>query len=152
VEEYLAKRNRRGPDPSAMTFGAGGASEDAGASLADDWLEETFGRVNETRRAGRANPEAWTTASVPALLSAFPEFSTEALSTRDETRVPPPTKVPFLSFASVSEALAAYPVRPRLRCVAFPFFFFRHSSFVVFRRTKAKIRRGDDTYTFITSR
>jgi nuclear cap-binding protein subunit 1 len=152
VEEYLAKRNRRGPDPSAMTFGAGGASEDAGASLADDWLEETFGRVNETRRAGRANPEAWTTASVPALLSAFPEFSTEALSTRDETRVPPPTKVPFLSFASVSEALAAYPVRPRLRCVAFPFFFFRHSCFVVFRRTKAKRRRGDDTYTFITSR
>jgi nuclear cap-binding protein subunit 1 len=135
VEEYLAKRNRRGPDPSAMTFGAGGASEDAGASLADDWLEETFGRINETRRAGRANPLAWTTASVPALLAAFPEFATEVLSTRDETRTPPPTKVPFLSFQSVSEALAAYPTRPRLRCAAFPFFFFffHHSSFVIRR-------------------
>ena len=150
VEEYLAKRNRRGPDPSAMTFGAA-AAEDASSgagssvSLADDWLEETFGRVNETRRAGRTNPEAWLTASVPALLSAFPEFSTEALTSKDETRVPPPTKVPFLSFASVSEALAAYPVRPRLRCVAFPFsfFIFRFSLFV-FVSAKARERRQSE--------
>ena len=119
VEDYLGKRSRRGPDPSAMTLGAGGGAEDAAAGsvapLTDDWLEETFGRVNETRRAGRANPEAWTTASVPALLAAFPEFAPEAL-TRAEPRTPPPIKVPVSSLNSVAEALAAFPVRPRLRC------------------------------------
>ena len=122
VEDYLGKRSRRGPDPGAMIFGAGDGAKDAAAgsvapaALADDWLEETFGRVNETRRAGRANPEAWTTASVPAVLSAFPEFAPEAL-TRVEPRTPPPIKVPLPSPSGVAEALAAFPVRPRLRCV-----------------------------------
>ena len=128
VEDYLLKRSRRGPDPSAMTFGAGagadgGADGGAGAPTTDDWLEETFGRVNETRRAGRLNPEAWTTASVPALIAAFPEFAPDALTANCEPRAPPPVKVPVGEADGVARALATFPVRPRLRCVSFPFSF-----------------------------
>ena len=146
VEDYLLKRSRRGPDPSAMIFGAGagadgGADGGAGAPTTDDWLEETFGRVNETRRAGRLNPEAWTTASVPALIAAFPEFAPDALTVDSQPRAPPPVKVHFENGADdgVARALATFPVRPRLRCVSFPFF------------SNTTLERGDDTHTF-TSR
>jgi nuclear cap-binding protein subunit 1 len=145
VEDYLLKRSRRGPDPSAMIFGAGagadgGAEGGAGAPATDDWLEETFGRVNETRRAGRLNPEAWTTASVPALIAAFPEFAPDALTVDSQPRAPPPVKVHFENGADdgVARALATFPVRPRLRCVSFPFF------------SNTTLERGDDTHTFIS--
>ena len=67
TQEYLGKRAKNGPDPASGTFkSATSASVGAGAGdvslLADDWLEEFFGRVNETRRAGRENPNAWQTA------------------------------------------------------------------------------------------
>ena len=67
TQEYLGKRAKNGPDPASGTFkSATSASVGAGAGdvslLADDWLEEIFGRVNETRRAGRENPNAWQTA------------------------------------------------------------------------------------------
>ena len=42
AEEYLGKRVQ-GPDPAAMTFAA---------DATDDWLEEIWGRVNLTRKAG----------------------------------------------------------------------------------------------------
>jgi|TARA_B110000977_G_scaffold63300_1_gene86081 nuclear cap-binding protein subunit 1 len=118
VEEYLQKRSRSGPDPSSMTFASAVASADDDRTVvADDWLEEIFGRVNETRRAGRENPEAWTTASVPPLLSVFEEFSPESMTQEtSNVHTPPPMKVPGVSIdAGAATALATFPVRPRLR-------------------------------------
>ena len=142
AEEYLVKRSPRGPDPSSMTFSAGAVDAATAAAEADDWLEELFGRVNETRRAGRVHPEAWTTGSVPALVSAFEEFDPSAADANGgraaETHAPPPMKVPLCAFESVAEALAAFPARPRLRYTRFPvpflrfFFFFLNFFFEFF--------------------
>jgi hypothetical protein len=77
---------------------------------------------------------------VPALIAAFPEFAPDALTVDSQPRAPPPVKVHFENGADdgVARALATFPVRPRLRCVSFPFF------------SNTTLERGDDTHTFIS--
>ena len=109
VEEYLGRRSR-GPDPASMTFAAADGR-------ADDWLEELWGRVNEVRKAGAVAIEAWQVKSVPAVVEPFAE---EIAAGSVNSHPPPPIAVPKMTFTGAAEALAMFPVRPRLRCVSFP--------------------------------
>jgi len=130
VEEYLGKR-RQGPDPAAMIFAS---------DATDDWLEEIWGRVNEVRKAGHQNAESWTVRSVPPVTMAFEEELREA---GGDKHVPPPLAVPNVSYDGPAAALAAFPVRPRLRCV----FRLSRRSLAVFsepRRFGTRRSRRDD--------
>lgn len=101
AEEYLGKRVQ-GPDPAAMTFAA---------DATDDWLEEIWGRVNLTRKAGAGgNEAAWRVASIPPSQAPFAEELEGSAK-----HAPPQLAVPKKTFDGVAAALAAYPVRPRLR-------------------------------------
>ena len=122
---------RQGPDPAAMIFAS---------DATDDWLEEIWGRVNEVRKAGHQNAESWTVRSVPPVTMAFEEELREA---GGDKHVPPPLAVPNVSYDGPAAALAAFPVRPRLRCV----FRLSRRSLAVFsepRRFGTRRSRRDD--------
>jgi nuclear cap-binding protein subunit 1 len=108
IEDYLARRTQ-GPDPAAMVFSPAAGSP---AGMVDDWLEELWGRVNEVRKAGKDDAGSWTVKSVPPVMAVFAPDIADAGGDR---HVPPPLAVPEMSFSGPAEALATFPVRPRLR-------------------------------------
>lgn len=110
IEDYLRKR-RQGPDPAAMLFAPPAGSA---ADTVDDWLEECWGRVNEVRKAGAQDDASWSVKSIPPVTDIITGDSFELGGGAHHT--PPPLKVAEMSFSGAAEALAAYPVRPRLRC------------------------------------
>jgi nuclear cap-binding protein subunit 1 len=110
IEDYLRKR-RQGPDPAAMLFAPPAGSA---ADTVDDWLEECWGRVNEVRKAGAQDDASWSVKSIPPVTDIITGDSFELGGGAHHT--PPPLKVAEMSFSGAAEALASYPVRPRLRC------------------------------------
>lgn len=108
IEDYLGKR-QQGPDPAAMLFRPAAGSD---AGTVDDWLEEVWGRVNEVRKAGKEDPGSWAVKSIPPVMQQFVQDVAEG---GGERHVPPPLAVPDMGFSGPAEALAAFPVRPRLR-------------------------------------
>ena len=92
------------------------------------------------RKAGHQNAESWTVRSVPPVTMAFEEELREA---GGDKHVPPPLAVPNVSYDGPAAALAAFPVRPRLRCV----FRLSRRSLAVFsepRRFGTRRSRRDD--------
>ena len=108
IEDYLSRR-AQGPDPAAMLFAPAAGSP---PGMVDDWLEELWGRVNEVRKAGKEDPGSWSVKSIPPVIQQFAQDLAEGGGDR---HVPPPLAVPEMSFSGPAEALAAFPVRPRLR-------------------------------------
>lgn len=108
VEDYLSRRVQ-GPDPAAMVFAPAAGSP---AGMVDDWLEELWGRVNEVRKTGKEDPGSWAVKSIPPVMAQFAQDVAEGGGDR---HVPPPLAVPEMAFSGPAEALAAFPVRPRLR-------------------------------------
>ena len=109
IEDYLRKR-RQGQDPAAMLFAPPAGSA---ADTVDDWLEECWGRVNEVRKAGAQDEASWTVKSIPPVTDIV---TGDEFEYAGHKHTPPPLKVVEMTFSGAAEAIAAYPVRPRLRC------------------------------------
>ena len=81
----------------------------------DDGLEELWGRVNEVRKAGREDPGSWSVKSIPPVMA---PFAADLAEGANSAHAPPPLAVPAMTFGGAAEALAAFPVRARMRILS----------------------------------
>ena len=131
IEDYLRKRRQGSSSPAAMLFD--GKREGIFAALDDDSVtigsrSAGEGSTRCARRERRMRP--------PGPLKSIPPVTD--VVTGDEFKyagrhTPPPLKVVEMTFSGAAEALAAYPVRPRLRCGNY----LRPSLLRVFAQTQA---------------
>ena len=68
---------------------------------------------NEVRKAGAQDEASWTVKSIPQVTDVV---TGDEFEYAGHKHTPPPLKVVEMTFSGAAEALAAYPVRPRLRC------------------------------------